>query len=368
MPPIVFGNAGPNQEEWRPENNTGRFYGLTRFREGLVESLNLVSIRILLRTGVGRAIRHIKAFGLPDSAMPRNPTMVLGSGAAAPRDMAAAFAAFANGGHRIDPYLVERIEDAHGRLIFEAPRRRVCTACVEHWSPDAGPTAIPVAASPPVEPIPDSSTVQGPMGRPGQELPVYQDAAEMMAHAESWRPGISETPEFLTDEQQAPRIITAENDYLMYDIMRDVIRRGTGRRALALGRADLAGKTGTSNDRRDAWFSGFNRALVATAWVGFDQERTLGSREEGSRTALPMWMYFMSDALKGLPETPLARPAGIVTARISARTGLLALAGTPDAMFELFRESDLINLGTDAGDGTAAGDSGPPVAQDNEIF
>ena len=165
--PIVFGNAGPGQEEWRPENNTGRFNGLTRFREGLVESLNLVSIRILLRTGVGRAIRHIKPFGLPDSAMPRNPTMVLGSGAAAPRDMAGGYAAFANGGHRVDPYLVERIEDAHGALIFEAPRRPVCTACVERWASDAGPTAVPVADSAPVDPLPDSVNVQGPMGRPG---------------------------------------------------------------------------------------------------------------------------------------------------------------------------------------------------------
>jgi penicillin-binding protein 1A len=154
----------------------------------------------------------------------------------------------------------------------------------------------------------------------------------------------------------------------MYDMMRDVIRRGTGRRALALGRADLAGKTGTSNDRRDAWFSGFNAELVATAWVGFDQERTLGSREEGSRTALPMWIYFMSEALKGVPESPLSRPAGIVTARISGDTGLLALAGTPNAVFELFRPSDLANLGTDSGDGLAAGGFGTPVADENEIF
>ena len=367
--PIVFGNAGPNQEEWRPQNNTGRFYGPTRFREGLVQSLNLVSIRILLRTGVGRAIRHIKAFGLPDSAMPRNPTMVLGSGAVAPRDMAAGFAAFANGGHRVDPYLVERIEDARGAVIFEAPHKAVCMACADHWSGDSQPPASPVAGALPlaVEAGAESTIVQ-PKGRPGQELPLYQDGAEMMAHAGPWRPEVSETPEFLADDQQAPRIITPENAYLMYDMMRDVIRRGTGRRALALGRADLAGKTGTSNDRRDAWFSGYNTELVATAWVGFDQERTLGSREEGSRTALPMWMYFMSEALKGVPESPLARPAGIVTARISADTGLLALAGTPNAMFELFRESDLASLGTDSGDGLAAGGFGTPVADDNEIF
>ncbi len=372
--PIVFGNAGPTEDEWRPQNNTGQFYGPTRFREGLVQSLNLVSIRILLRTGVGPAIRHIKAFGLPDSAMPRNPTMVLGSGAVAPRDMAAGFAAFANGGHRVEPYLVERIEDSRGKVIFETPHKAVCLACAEQWDSAATPAVSAEAVALPVEV--EAVAVEAlagepgdlPRGRPGQELPVYKDAAEMIAQAESWRPQVSETPEFFADQDQAPRIITPENDYLMYDMMRDVIRRGTGRRALALGRADLAGKTGTSNDRRDAWFSGFNRELVATAWVGFDQERTLGSREEGSRTALPMWIYFMSEALKGVPESPLPRPSGIVTARISADTGLLALAGTPDGIFELFRESDLASLGTDAGNGLGAGGFATPIADDNEIF
>jgi penicillin-binding protein 1A len=361
--PIVFEAASPGQEVWRPENNTGRFYGPTRLREGLVKSLNLVSIRVLLRTGVGPAIRHIKPFGLPDSVMPRNPTMVLGSGAAAPREMAAGFAGFANGGHRVDPYLVERIEDARGAVVFEAPRKVVCRTCVERWASDA---QQPVALAPSLPPgMPPSD---GPSARPGQEIPLYRDAAEMMAHAGNWQPTVSEAPEFLSRAEQAPRIITAENAYLMYDMMRDVIREGTGRRALALGRSDLAGKTGTSNDRRDAWFSGFNGEVVATAWIGFDQERTLGAREEGSRTALPMWMYFMAEALKGQPEAPLARPAGVVTARISADTGLLALAGTPDSIFELFRESDLASLGTDPGNALPAGDFGTPVADGNEIF
>ena len=127
----------------------------------------------------------------------------------------------------------------------------------------------------------------------------------------------------------------------MYDMMRDVIRRGTGRRARDLGRADIAGKTGTSNERRDAWFSGFNGALVATAWVGFDQERSLGAREEGGQTALPMWKYFMARALRQTPEAPLAQPPTLITARISPDTGRLAAAGDTSAMFELFRASDL---------------------------
>lgn len=361
--PIVFENAGPDEEVWRPENNTGRFYGPTRFREGLVQSLNLVSIRILLRTGIGRAIRHIKPFGLPDSAMPRNPTMVLGSGAAAPRDMAAGFAGFANGGYRVDPYLIERIEDYRGTTVFEAPGGIVCADCVAQWLGESRPAVAPVSS----QLVPDG-TAGLPRAGPGQEIPVYRDAAEMIAHAEAWRPRIDETPEFLAGDSRAPRIITAENGYLMYDMMRDVVRRGTGRRALALGRSDLAGKTGTSNDRRDAWFSGFNHELVATAWVGFDQERTLGAREEGSRTALPMWIYFMAEALKGVPEAPLPRPPGIVTARISASTGLLALANTPDATFELFRESDLANLGTDAVGAVSTDVTGTPATDGNEIF
>jgi penicillin-binding protein 1A len=361
--PIVFESSSPDQDVWRPENNTGRFYGPTRLREALVKSLNLVSIRILLRTGIGPAIRHIKPFGFPDSVMPRNPTLVLGSGAAAPRDMAAGFAGFANGGHRVDPYLVERIEDAHGAVVFEAPRRMVCLKCVDRWASDA---QQPASAAPSL--LTGQPASDGPATRAGQEIPLYRDAAEMMAHAGNWQPTVSEAPEFLAGAGQAPRVITAENAYLMYDIMRDVIRKGTGRRALALGRSDLAGKTGTSNDRRDAWFSGFNGDLVATAWVGFDQERTLGGREEGSRTALPMWMYFMAEALQGQPEAPLPRPPGVVTARISADSGLLALAGTPDAIFELFRESDLANLGTDSGSVLPADDFRTPVADGNEIF
>ncbi|MBL8201131.1 MAG: penicillin-binding protein 1A [Chromatiales bacterium] len=368
--PIVFEGADPAQATWRPENNTGRFYGPTRFREGLVQSLNLVSIRILLRTGIGAAIRHIKPFGLPDSAMPRNPTMVLGSGAVAPRDMAAGYAGFANGGYRVDPYLIERIEDARGAVIFDAPGKMVCTNCAEVWLGDARPAVTRVGAPGVMgeEGDDEGRSPDLPRARPGQEIPAYRDAAEMIAHATAWRPGSDETPEFLAGDSRAPRIITPENGYLMYDMMRDVIRRGTGRRALALGRSDLAGKTGTSNDRRDAWFSGFNRELVATTWVGFDQERSLGDREEGSRTALPMWIYFMAEALKGVPEAPLARPAGIVTARISASTGLLALAGTPDATFELFRESDLATLGTDGDDGGSADIPGMHAADSNEIF
>jgi penicillin-binding protein 1A len=144
--------------------------------------------------------------------------------------------------------------------------------------------------------------------------------------------------ELYPDTPKAPRIISPQNAYLITDMMHDVVRRGTGVRAYrALHRSDLAGKTGTSNDRRDAWFSGFNSDIVATAWVGFDQERSLGSLEEGGRTAAPMWIDFMREALATEPLHSMRRPGGLVEVRISPETGKVVGAGTPDAIFETFR-------------------------------
>ncbi len=137
--------------------------------------------------------------------------------------------------------------------------------------------------------------------------------------------------------EYAEPVISRQNAYLIADMMRDVIRRGTGRRAMSLGRSDLSGKTGTTNERRDAWFSGFNADLVATVWVGFDEEQTLGAREEGSRTALPIWIDFMVDALKGTPERIAPKPSGLVTVRISPESGRVARANDGDAIFETFR-------------------------------
>jgi penicillin-binding protein 1A len=146
---------------------------------------------------------------------------------------------------------------------------------------------------------------------------------------------------YLQDARLAPSAISPQNDFLMTDMMSDVIRRGTATRALALKRGDLSGKTGTTNDRRDTWFCGFNAGLVATAWVGFDQERSLGPGEEGGRTALPMWVYFMAEALKGVPEQRRTAPPGLVSMRISADTGLAARPGEPNAIFETFMAGHL---------------------------
>jgi penicillin-binding protein 1A len=190
----------------------------------------------------------------------------------------------------------------------------------------------------------------------------------MMDHGMSWRPTIDETPNFYRDLRLAPRVISPENAFLVYDMMRDVIKRGTGRRARDLNRPDIAGKTGTSNERRDAWFSGFNGMIVGTAWVGFDQERSLGNREEGSQTALPMWKYFMARALHGTPKSPLAQPADLVSARISPETGQLAAAGDATAIFEFLRASDLAALEGGAAGSHAGGNTSPQAGEGSDIF
>lgn len=297
--PVVF-EDDQLESTWRPENYSQRFYGPTRLREALVRSRNLVSIRVLRSIGVGNAVDHISAFGIPESAMPRDLSLALGSVTLTPMELADAYAVFANGGFSVDTYLIDRIVDADGTVIMQSDPLVACAACA--------------------------------------------DAEQAAAEDRSRRPEMDDENMAI---EYAPQAISRQNAYLVADMMRDVIRRGTGRRAMALGRDDLSGKTGTTNDRRDAWFSGFNGDLVATAWVGFDQERPLGAREEGGRTALPIWVKFMGQALAGAPERVPPKPSGLVTVRVSSSTGLLASSADVDAIFETFRADQVPPAGED---------------------
>jgi penicillin-binding protein 1A len=329
--PLVFGDVEA-EDTWRPENYSRDFNGPTRMREALVKSLNLVSVRILMGTGIERAIRHIAAFGFDGTALPRNLSLALGSGGASPWDVARGYAVFANGGRRVDHYVIERVLDASGKVVFQADPLKACRSCSgdgDAATAELDGAATAVAAGSPL---------------PGDGVPAYADVAEMERHGLAWRPGVAQAPNLYQGTRIGTQVISPENAFMVYDMMRDVIRRGTGRRARELGRGDIAGKTGTSNERRDAWFSGFNRELVATAWVGFDQERSLGDREEGSQTALPMWKSFMARALKNTAEAALPLPGGLVAARIEPGSGQLAAAGDPRAVFEYFREADMAAL------------------------
>jgi len=166
----------------------------------------------------------------------------------------------------------------------------------------------------------------------------------------------------------APRAISAANAFIMTDMLGDVIQRGTAQRAKELGRRDLSGKTGTTNDRRDAWFVGFNADLVAASWIGFDQERSLGDGEEGGRTALPMWIYFMKDALDGRPEHRQPEPAGVLRMWVSRSTGSPTRAGASGAVFEAFLEQYAPDPGVMDYSAEVEAESVVPVQGSESIF
>ena len=280
--PVVFDDPGL-ENVWRPENYSGKFFGPTRLRVALTHSRNLVSIRLLRDIGAQYAIDYAKRFGFDTSQMHPNLSLALGSGSASPWDMARAYSSLANGGYRIEPYIIQRIEDANGTIIMQAQPDTVCETCLNNET--------------------------------FQEEDIVQY-------------GFS----------PARRIMTPQNNYIMNSLLRDVVRYGTGRKAMSLERSDLAGKTGTTNDQIDAWFNGFQPELVAISWVGFDTPRTLGRYETGGRAALPMWIDFMKVALKDVPQEALKQPVDMVTVRIDPKTGLLARPETTNARFETFRK------------------------------
>jgi penicillin-binding protein 1A len=316
--PVVIGSS-ELEAIWRPINYSGRFYGPTRMREALVRSMNLVSIRLLLfETGIGNAIRHLAKFGFSDATLIRNGSLALGGGQASPLDMAQGYAMLANGGHAVKPYVIDAIFGPAGEPLFRVEPAIVCDECV----PDDVDEA----------PNPDLNL---PLEPRDQEI-LFEQMADVV---ETWRPDANDAPELFEHFNVAPQAISPQNAFLIQDMMRDVVRRGTGVRARReLGRSDLSGKTGTSNDRRDAWFGGFNADIAAVVWVGYDDDLPLGPREEGSRTALPIWIEFARIALRNVPEHQMPMPEGIVSVRINRDTGCPARAGQANVTFEVFRE------------------------------
>ena len=260
--PLVFDASKTGSEPWEPHNFDGKFDGPMRMRTALVKSKNLVSVRILQAITPQYAQDYITRFGFDPKYHPPYLTMALGAGNVTPLQMVGAFAVFANGGFRVNPYFITRIEDAKGNTVAQTRPER------------AG------------------------------------------ANAE--------------------RVIDARNAFIMTSLLQDVVRMGTGARAMQLGRNDLAGKTGTTNDFVDAWFCGFGTGLVAVAWIGFDNPHTLGRNETGAQAALPMWMGYMGKAMKGVEEQPRSVPEGIVQARINPETGLRDPEGKVEYFYQEF--------------------------------
>jgi penicillin-binding protein 1A len=299
--PLVFEDKNLEQL-YRPRNDSGEYNGPTRLREALYRSINLVSMRVLLEVGAGKVMRYVSRFGFETDTFPRNTQLAIGGGTMAltPLEMASGYAIFANGGYKITPHIVKRIETLDGSVIFEPKHPLVCRACKSDTDP---------------------------------------------------------TP------HSAPRVVEERNVFIINSMLRDVIKRGTGRGALQLQRADLSGKTGTTNEAADTWFNGFHADLVTSVWVGFSNHRPIGSTEYGSTTALPIWIDFMREALKNTPETLFAQPAGVVSAKIDPRTGRLAPPDQEDAIFEYFFDED-----APTSDARPQSNSIPSVLRPEDVF
>jgi len=337
--PVVFDDPGL-ESAWRPENYSGKFFGPTRLRVALIHSRNLVSIRVLRSIGVDYALDYVSRFGFKKEELPHNLSLALGSGAITPLELASGYTVFANGGYRVEPYYIDRILGPRDEVMYQATPATVCENCATE-TPDAPPAEEP----PPATGIPTALDAAEPPSATG--IPTALDTAEP--------PPPAPTP--------APRVVSAENVYLMTSMLQDVIRSGTGRRARQLRRHDISGKTGTTNEQRDAWFAGFNSDVVTVAWVGFDKTRSLGNAETGGRAALPMWISYMREALKGLPERSLQRPPGLVTVRIDPETGLLARSTQSNVIFETFRANEVPHQYADP----KVGVSGEPAAAEEPV-
>jgi penicillin-binding protein 1A len=287
--PLRFEARQTGSEAWEPRNYDGTFEGPMRVRTALAKSKNLVSVRILQSITPQYAQDYITRFGFDPKLHPPYLTMALGAGNVTPMQMAAAYGVFANGGYRVVPFFIDRIEDQRGRVLVQAKPKR------------AG--------------------------------------------------------------QEAERVIDARNAFIMSSLLQEVVRSGTAARAGQLGRSDLAGKTGTTNDFIDAWFAGFQPSLVAISWMGFDNPKTLGRNETGGQAALPIWIQFMGQALKGVGEQSPAIPEGVVAARISPESGFRDPGGS---LVEYFYQ-EFLPPANEAERAAATGEK-PPEEVRNQLF
>jgi len=286
--PLRFEARQTGSEAWEPKNFDGTFEGPMRVRTALAKSKNLVSVRILQEITPQYAQDYITRFGFDARLHPAYLTMALGAGNVTPMQMAIGYSVFANGGYRIAPHFIDRIEDLRGKVIGQTQPRKV--------------------------------------------------------------------------GQGAERVIDARNAFIMTTLLQEVVRSGTAGRAMQLGRSDLGGKTGTTNDFIDAWFAGFQPGLVAIAWIGFDNPRSLGRNETGGQAALPMWISYIGQVLKGVPDQPLVMPEGVVTARIDPETGLRSADGK---LTEYFYQEFMPG---EADADKATGADKPPEEVRNQLF
>ncbi|WP_295873970.1 penicillin-binding protein 1A [uncultured Zhongshania sp.] len=292
--PIVF-DSDAQGNTWRPSNDNGRFNGPMRLRKALYLSRNLVSIRVLRELGISKAINYVGRFGFDPTKLPHDLSLALGSHSLTPLDIVTGYAVFANGGYKISPYFIDRIIDRDGNTVYRADPEIVCRQCDDE----------------------DDNAVKN----------IEADTLDDIISGDSGA----------LQSRSAKRVLDEEVAFLIDSILKDVVTRGTGRKALVLERGDAAGKTGTTNGPTDAWFSGYSGGIVTATWAGFDQNLNLGRREYGGSVALPIWIDYMREAVKGRPERHLKQPDSVISVRIDPDTGSLAHPGQANAIFEYFR-------------------------------
>ena len=314
--PLVFDDKNL-ESQYRPDNDNNRYNGPTRLREALYRSINLVSMRVLLRIGAGKVLAHAKRFGFDTSSFPRNTQLAIGGGTmtVAPIDMAKAYAVLANGGYLVKAQIIDRIINQSGQVVFANKSPKVCRNCAEAEEPIANTAATrrESLAADPTDWLMNNDSLE--------DLIASISQAQAQAQAQA---------------KHAPRVLDERNAFMMQSMLRDVVKRGTGRRALVLKRNDLAGKTGTTNDAADTWFNGFNSSLVTSVWVGFSGQDPLGSNAYGSNVPLPIWIDFMREALLDVPEILPSQPSGLVTIKVDPKTGEAVSPSNPNGISELF--------------------------------
>jgi penicillin-binding protein 1A len=285
--------------KWRPQNYSGRTYGPTRLRQGLKKSRNLVSIQLLREIGILYTHKYVQKYGFNADEVPKNLTMALGTGSVTPLQMAGAYSTFANGGYKIKPHIITRIVDYNGKIVDNPQRATACYNCTTNKVA----TEIMTAEN------------NSPASNPEDFNPNIESIKETKTETNT---------EDTTNTIPAKRIMAPYVHYEIVSMMKSVAQSGTAVRTRRLKRKDIAGKTGTTNDQKDAWFAGFTPRKVAIVWMGFDQIQPMGKRETATGLALPTWIDFMKTALEGVPDIALKPPKGMMTVRIDSYTGFRA--------------------------------------------
>jgi penicillin-binding protein 1A len=315
----LINDAPLARADYRPENFGGDFMGPIRLKYALTQSKNLVSLRLFEALGEDVVLPYVSRFGFRQEEIPRNDlTVAIGSHAVLPLEIATGYTVFANGGYKVEPYVIDRIVNFNDGDVFKARPATVCRACEK-----AGPLA-------------------------------YGAEGNLATTTEPSLP-------------TAPRVIDERTAFLMNSILKSVITEGSARSVdRAFERTDLAGKTGTTDYANDLWFSGFNADVEATVYVGFDQPDSLGANEQAATVSLPIWIDFMREVLEGRPENSMPQPDGIATVRINSKTGLRALPGDPDTIFEFFKAEELPAY-PDTGNANGGQSSGA-ARRDEQVF